>query len=790
MSQWAKAIQLCGAALHEVYSMQRFPIEVRHYGATWIEAQQWADIDEQNPVHEPFAVNLLEEMIGLLEKQAADIDQAGDFINKVKIQQAAVQFRNIHGNNPLGFVGLVKNCLAAELRLIQQAENATSQSPESSQQPENQRQLQQEFEFINKCSQETENDLRQLQHKQESFIIKYQQNEKVKALLSSGQLEKEKTAQLQKQQQAHELVLRQMAQEILQARLNLAEKHNTTLQALSQVQHKVLEEELISWKRRQQLAGNGAEFDNNLDSLQQWCETLAELIWKNRQQILNVAMLNTQLPMHMPTGRRDLMPYLQTTITGLLSTLVTSTFIIEKQPPQVLKKDSRFQATVRLLVGGKLNIHMNPPQVRATVISESQARQLLKNEKKPNTEKSGEILNNIGTMEYHQATGQLSVTFRNMQLKQIKRADRKGSEAVTEEKFSILFSSSFSFGQELVFQVWTLSLPVVVTVHGNQECNAMATVLWDNAFAETGRVPFVVPDKVPWPYLAEALNSKFKSLTGRGMSTQNVNYLAQKLFSAVLDDYSQYMVTWAQFNKDSLPGRNFTFWEWFYAVLKLTKEYLKGPWNDGSILGFVSKAEAQDLLLQRPYGTFLLRFSDSEVGGITIAWVADEQQKTVDTLSTGEPQVWNLSPYTAKDFSMRSLGDRIKDLQPLLYLFPDIHKEAAFGKYFSASDETKQKIKEGYVGSCLKDTIPDLMGGQTANPLNLEYPGTPQNLQNPQSPASSIQYDAASNNVMAALENDDMDFDSYLMNSAMDYGAEDIHQININNFLTSMDPKS
>jgi len=34
----------------------------------------------------------------------------------------------------------------------------------------------------------------------------------------------------------------------------------------------------------------------------------------------------------------------------------------------VLKKDSRFTATVRLLVGGKLNVHMNPPTVKATII--------------------------------------------------------------------------------------------------------------------------------------------------------------------------------------------------------------------------------------------------------------------------------------------------------------------------------------------------------------------------------------------------------------------------------------
>ena len=36
----------------------------------------------------------------------------------------------------------------------------------------------------------------------------------------------------------------------------------------------------------------------------------------------------------------------------------------------------------------------------------------------------------------------------------------------------------------MCFVLQTLSLPVVVTVHGNQECNALATVLWDNAFSE------------------------------------------------------------------------------------------------------------------------------------------------------------------------------------------------------------------------------------------------------------------------------------------------------------------
>lgn len=33
------------------------------------------------------------------------------------------------------------------------------------------------------------------------------------------------------------------------------------------------------------------------------------------------------------------------------------------------------------------------------------------------------------------------------------------------------------------------------------------------------------------------------------------------------------------------------------------------------------KKDAEDMLGKCPTGTFLLRFSDSELGGITIAWV-------------------------------------------------------------------------------------------------------------------------------------------------------------------------
>jgi SH2 domain len=40
-----------------------------------------------------------------------------------------------------------------------------------------------------------------------------------------------------------------------------------------------------------------------------------------------------------------------------------------------------------------------------------------------------------------------------------------------------------------------------------------------------------------------------------------------------------------------------------------------------TIVGFVGRKQTEDMLKQCLRGTFLLRFSDSELGGVTIAWV-------------------------------------------------------------------------------------------------------------------------------------------------------------------------
>lgn len=54
-----------------------------------------------------------------------------------------------------------------------------------------------------------------------------------------------------------------------------------------------------------------------------------------------------------------------------------------------------------------------------------------------------------------------------------------------------------------------------------------------------------------------------------------------------------------------------------------------------AILGFVNKQQAHDLLINKPDGTFLLRFSDSEIGGITIAWKFDSCECALGTGPAG-----------------------------------------------------------------------------------------------------------------------------------------------------------
>ncbi|XP_059243179.1 signal transducer and activator of transcription 5B-like, partial [Mustela nigripes] len=126
---------------------------------------------------------------------------------------------------------------------------------------------------------------------------------------------------LQQKQVSLEAWLQHEAQTLQQYRVELAEKHQKTLQLLRKQQTIILDDELIQWKRRQQLAGNGGPPEGSLDVLQSWCEKLAEIIWQNRQQIRRAEHLCQQLPIPGPV--EEMLAEVNATITDIISALVT-----------------------------------------------------------------------------------------------------------------------------------------------------------------------------------------------------------------------------------------------------------------------------------------------------------------------------------------------------------------------------------------------------------------------------------------------------------------------------------
>ncbi|XP_065323270.1 signal transducer and activator of transcription 5B-like isoform X2 [Gordionus sp. m RMFG-2023] len=627
-----------------------------------------------------------------------------------RLSSSAKYFQELYSDNPLEMVRTIQNCLQMEKSLVVEKDKHLTPSSAYADNPA----YKSKFELLHTRTYEADDLLQQIQQEQESFILNNQEGKKlcaqVKHFATSYNIEDNKHsdaqshmieyARLKHNKDTLLQALESKSVEIRGKRLHFAEQLLKTQNLLLDFMNTVINEELIKWKINQKLSGSGVPFDDNLNQIQKWFEQISDVAWRNRKQIKRLLSFQNQFAI---LEHNDMLHNLNSNILKILSSLVYDTFVIEKQPPQVLKTNTRFTASLRLLVGTKLNLHMSTPEVQANIMSEYQAAQIL--EKKDDAtflpqfnQTSGEILNHIGTMEYDVSADKLCVHFKNMQLKKIKRQEKKGSETVADEKFCIMFKSSFKIaGGEIVFNVWTLSLPIVVIVHGNQEANAWASILWDNAFSDFNREPFKVWAEVPWIKLAEMLNYKFFSMVGKGLSEEDLYYLSTKISGAKYE--TSPVITIAQFNKEHLQNRPFTFWQWFYHICLIVKEYLRPHWQDNTIIGFVSRNDAHDMLMKKVQYTFLLRFSDSTLGGITIAWL-----DTNNALGPDKLDVWNLKPFTAKDFSIRSLADRIKDLPHLKILYPDISKNIAFGKYYSISENESNNLKDGYVGTVLVTT--------------------------------------------------------------------------------------
>uniref|UniRef100_A0A8C4DPP4 Signal transducer and activator of transcription n=1 Tax=Dicentrarchus labrax TaxID=13489 RepID=A0A8C4DPP4_DICLA len=262
------------------------------------------------------------------------------------------------------------------------------------------------------------------------------------------------------------------------------------------------------------------------------------------------------------------------------------------------------------------------------------------------------------------------------------------------------------------------SLPVVIISNSSQQQSAWASVLWFNMLCQDTKdvMFFANSPAAPWPVFGEMLSWQFLSATKRGLNDTQLEMIAHKLFGKG-QDYNTCKVAWSKFSKENTPD---TFWVWFDGILVMVKTYLEDLWRDGHIMGFVSKGKEKSLLKKKQRGTFLLRFSESVIGGITFSWV--------DITITGEPDIKTVQPFTKVDLSQIPFHEIIRNFQileaenipenPLLYLYPNTPKDEAFGKYYS--DKSGGKGIKLYVNTLeARSPMPsDMAQGEGLEPMN------------------------------------------------------------------------
>ncbi|XP_076133057.1 signal transducer and activator of transcription 6 isoform X2 [Alosa pseudoharengus] len=697
MAQWDQmklvVQRLPNQALNDLYPTS-FPMDVRHYLANWIEDQPWEEFDIENMEQEPQAQRLREQIVLLLMEQA---HQHQNVLERMRLQDFS---RKMSVVQPMMLVQTVRDMLRKERHFLgptgpARAHYHLGQCPPG--QAVHQPGLSPSPRTVNgnpitKSNQDMDNlvlkvleirNYRQTMHQlQEEMNWEKQDGESMSSPMHSSELD---TSQLEKQKRIQQLEYKY--QEFGKKRVQLLHE---TIGILQECQKRLIQR-IKDWRWEQHQATIGGPFDENLGPLQTWCEQLLGVNVQLRQEVILVGQDH---------GSSDPFSDMQDRLGNLLKTLIQSSMLVEKQPPQVIKTQSKFCTTVRYLLGEKVATG-KPILLRAQIVTEMQARNL----GQPGgiaIENVGELINSTAILEHIPSSKSMCANFRNMSIKKIKRADRKGSESVTEEKFAILFTADIAItGCDTAYGVQTISLPVVVIVHGSQDNNAMATIVWDCAFSEPNRIPFVVPERVPWTQMRLTLSRKFMSEVGtqRCLDDNNLHFLAQKIFNKpdISEDFSNLLVTWSQFNKEVLPGRPFTFWQWFDGVMELTKKHLTRYWSDGLIFGFIGKQHLHVILQNKPNGTFLLRFSDSEIGGITIAYVAPAEN--------GGRRIQNIQPFTKRDLEIRCLGDRIRDLEFITHVYPDLPKNDVFGQYYSDMLVPLPQSTEGYLPTTITTTV-------------------------------------------------------------------------------------
>ncbi|XP_067405107.1 signal transducer and activator of transcription 1-alpha/beta isoform X3 [Emydura macquarii macquarii] len=595
--------------------------------------------------------------------------------------------------DPIQMAMTIFNCLKEERKILSSAQLSDQMQVGNIQNTvmlDKQKELDMKVKSVKNNVVEVEQDIKILEDVQDEYDFK------CKTLQNR---ENEPNGVAQDEYKKEQLVLQKMFLTLDLKRKEVVAKIINLLNISEHTQSALINEELVEWKHRQQIACIGGPPNACLDQLQNWFTVVAESLQQVRQQLKKLEELEQKFT-YDPDPITKNKQVLQDRTCNLFKQLIQSSFVVERQPcmpthpqrPLVLKTGVQFTVKLRLLVKlQELNYNL-----KVKVLFDKDV-----NEK--NTVKGFRKFNILGTntkvMNMEESTnGSLAAEFRHLQLKEQKNTGSRTNEGpliVTEELHSLSFETQLC-QPGLVVDLETTSLPIVVISNVSQLPSGWASILWYNMLTtEPKNLSFFLnPPCARWSQLSEVLSWQFSSVTKRGLHADQLSMLGEKLLGLTGGGSLDGLIPWTRFCKENINDKNFPFWLWIEGILELIKKHLLCLWNDGCIMGFISKERERALLKDQMPGTFLLRFSESSrEGAITFTWVEGSQN---------EPQFHSVEPYTKKELSAVTFPDIIRNYKvmaaenipenPLIYLYPNIPKDNAFGKYYSRPKETSEPM--------------------------------------------------------------------------------------------------
>ncbi|XP_045075894.1 signal transducer and activator of transcription 1-alpha/beta-like [Coregonus clupeaformis] len=685
MAQWGQLKLLDPKYQEQVQQLydDSFPMDIRQYLSKWIESIDWENV----AVQDSLATVRFHDLLAQLDDQHSRFALENNFLLQHNIRKIKRNLQDHFQEDPVHMAMIISRNLKEEQRILAAAKSIETdrENTHTSMVLEKQK-LDNKVKDMKNKVQEADQNIKSLEYLQDEHDFK---------LNTLKNREHEINGLTPKQLEHEKLLIVEMCFKLKFKRGEVVGQLAEVLNMAEAVQSDLISEELPEWKKRQQSSCIGGPPNACLDQLQSWFTAVAESLQQVRQQLKELQELEQKYTYDNDpiTQQKGL---LEGRALALFRNLLEHSLVVERQPcmpthpqrPLVLKTQVQFTVKLRFLV--KLQEFNYQLKVKALF-------------DKDVTEKKGfRKFNILGTntkvMNMEESNGSLAAEFRHLQLKEQKVAGNRTNEGpliVTEELHCICFESELNqSGLELKLEA--ISLPIVVISNVSQLPSGWASILWYNMLtSEPKNLKFFLsPPAASWGQLSEVLSWQFSSVTKRGLNDEQLGMLADKLLGQKAQRNPEGLIPWTKFCK-SISEKNFPFWLWIEAILDLIKRHLLSLWNDGCILGFVSKEREKSMLTGKCPGTFLLRFSESSRdGAITFTWVEHDLYD--------KPVFHAVEPYTKKELSAVSLPDIIRTYKvmaaenipenPLRFLYPDIPKDKAFGKYYARDTEASEPM--------------------------------------------------------------------------------------------------